>query len=460
MFLLFVIFCSPLTFFNKTYKLHLKYTKFEDTTLRGHAMPKVNFRYLHSKAFFVSLLFVAVLISSCFSPIFDSGVSPFASGASDKVVSTETELRNAINNSAGSTIIILNKDITLTETTLTIPAGKDITLTSNKASGYYKLIGVVNRHTITVDSGGALTLDGIMVTHKTGEIGGGVTTSKGSTLIMLNGEITGNMGGYYYNPDDHAHMNEIIADGCGVANSGTFKMLGGRISNNIRFLHGDGGGVVNFGTVILSGGEITGNTASWGGGVANSWPSVFEMTGGKISNNKATASVASGGGGGVSIGGSYTEKCVFVMSGGEITGNTAPDGKGGGVHNHGGKFTMTGGKISGNTAYTGGGVYGYAHIFEWIGGEISGNTFTGLYGEGDNVYPENSTGPSGGDSESSNGSNGSSDGNNSGSGSTGGGFSLREVLIICIGVVGVTLAVVMAILLFIFKARWSVETKM
>jgi len=412
--------------------------------MRMNVKSKVNFRGFFSKGFFVSLLLVVLLFSSYVVSVF-GGVSPFVSGASDKVVSTETELRNAINNSAKSTIIALNKDITLTEITLTIPAGKEITLTSNKASGFFKLIGVVNRHTITVDSGGVLTLDGIIVTHKTGEIGGGVTTSKDSTLIMLNGEITGNIGGYYFNPDDHAHMNEIFANGCGVDNRGTFKLLGGRISNNIN-----GGGVVNWGTFILSGGEITGNTASSGGGVYNSWPSVFEMMGGKISNNNATATHMSGGGGGVSIGGSYAEKCVFVMSGGEITGNTAPAGDGGGVHNHGGKFTMAGGKISGNTAYTGGGVYGYAHIFEWIGGEISGNTFTGLYGEGANVYPENSTGPSGGDGETSNGNNGSSGGGSGGT-SNGDSFSLKEVVIICIGIVGITLAVVMAVLLFYFK---------
>lgn len=35
-FLFFVIFCSQLAFCNKTYKLHLKYAKFEDTPLRGY----------------------------------------------------------------------------------------------------------------------------------------------------------------------------------------------------------------------------------------------------------------------------------------------------------------------------------------------------------------------------------------------------------------------------------------
>jgi len=101
--------------------------------MRMNVKSKVNFRGFFSKGFFVSLLLVVLLFSSYVVSVF-GGVSPFVSGASDKVVSTETELRNAINNSAKSTIIALNKDITLTEITLTIPAGKEITLISTAAS--------------------------------------------------------------------------------------------------------------------------------------------------------------------------------------------------------------------------------------------------------------------------------------------------------------------------------------
>jgi hypothetical protein len=48
-------------------------------------------------AFFVSLLFVVVLFFSCFVSVFSGGVFPFVLGASDRVVSTERELRNAVN---------------------------------------------------------------------------------------------------------------------------------------------------------------------------------------------------------------------------------------------------------------------------------------------------------------------------------------------------------------------------
>ena len=85
------------------------------------------------------------------------------------------ELRNAVNNAVGPTVIALDNDITLTEQ-LVIPANKDITLTSNKESELYKLIGTSydeygvivggsSVSTITVDSNGALKLDGISVTH-------------------------------------------------------------------------------------------------------------------------------------------------------------------------------------------------------------------------------------------------------------------------------------------------------
>jgi hypothetical protein len=97
---------------------------------------------------FVSLLFLLILFSSCIVFVFNDG-SSFVFGASGKVmVSNEIELTNAIDNapSGVSVVIALNKDV-LTWT-LVIPAGKDITLTSSKATGFYKLIGATDQATI------------------------------------------------------------------------------------------------------------------------------------------------------------------------------------------------------------------------------------------------------------------------------------------------------------------------
>jgi hypothetical protein len=360
-----------------------------------------------SSLLFVCLLFLIMLVSSCFVSVFSSsnGFSPFVLGASNKVVSNETELRNAINNAAGSTIITLNKDITLTETTLTIPAGKEITLTSNKATGYYKLISADGKSTITVEGSGALRLDGIIVTHtkNAGKAGGGVYVEANGQIILYSGEISDN----------------TVVGGGSLYDRGAV-----------------GGGVFNLG--------------------------VFEMSGGKISKNSATGLNDEGSGGGVA------NRGTFIMSGGEISNNNANVG-GGGVHNVG-VFTMSGGKIINNYAgYWGGGVSTFG-TFERLGGVISDNT---AVVNGDNVHPNDSgnsegssNGSGSGDGGGSSNGNGGSGGNSNGSGSggdnglpnssgssIGDGFSLREVIIICIGVIGITIGVVMTVLFFTSKKK-------
>jgi hypothetical protein len=75
----------------------------------------------------------------------------------------------------------------------------------------------------------------------------------------------------------------------------------------------------------------------------------------------------------------YIANGMFMMSGGEISRNTALTG--GGVQVYSGTFTMSDGTISGNMATygdgvstSGGGVYIAIGTFEMSGGEISGNT--------------------------------------------------------------------------------------
>jgi pectate lyase len=58
-------------------------------------------------------------------------------------VKNEAELKNAVTNAPNgiSTTIVIDNDIFLTES-LKIIGNKNITLTSNRASGFYKLLGV------------------------------------------------------------------------------------------------------------------------------------------------------------------------------------------------------------------------------------------------------------------------------------------------------------------------------
>jgi hypothetical protein len=400
----------------------------ENVSMSVNVGSKFNLRRFYGRRglLFVVLLFAIVLVFSCFTSTFN-GVSLFASGVPDKIVSNETELRDAIINAPTkkSFTIALNNDITLTETTLIIPANKDIILTSNKATGYYKLICtvyderprdpldryIVSTSTITVNSEGILELDGIDVTHADKSIGSAVTVNENGQFIMHSGLISNNSGrGVYNNGVFLMHDGKISGNTGGVSNIGVFRLFGGEISDNIA---GVGGGVNNEegGIFEMFGGEISGNTAVAGGGIYNRGGAtmighnfiagtkeifeyksgsftlssgiiscntaqqgggvdnqgVFIMNGGLISDNTATVN-----GGGVNNG-DLPVISDFEMFGGEISGNTAV--KGGGVYNYfNSKASLTGnGVISGNTAELGGGVC-IDHDFNMRGGEISGNT--------------------------------------------------------------------------------------
>jgi len=139
---------------------------------------------------------------------------------------------------------------------------------------------------------------------------------------------------------------------------------------------------ISGGTLELRNGTITGNNGGSGVSVSNNSSSSFIMSGGTISGNTAPK------GGGV-----YLTGGSFTMSGGNISGNTAIDdsktGYGGGVYLTGGSFTMSGGNISGNTCGSvpldtsgsiglGGGVCVYsAGNFTMTGGTISNNSASG-----------------------------------------------------------------------------------
>lgn len=377
-----------------------------------------------SVKFLVPLLVVLIaasLFGVSFAPV--AGQTT-ADRTPDRIVSNEIELRNAIDNAKGPTVIALDNDITLTEQ-LVIPANKDITLTSNKEAELYKLIGTsYNEYgvivggssvsTITVDSYGALKLDGISVTHTDTRLGYVITVNENGKLILYNGLISSNIGGVYnigtFLMQGGEIANNSALDGGGVRNIGIFRMLGGEISGNSGAIGGGiynwGGAVVSYdqygGSFTLSGGLISGNNAWRGGGVGNH--GVFVMSGGEISNNNATVN-----GGGVTNG-QLIARANFEMSGGKILGNTAE--KGGGVYNFfnstvslsgtavisnnnastfgggictDGTFTLFKGMISDNSAYIGGGVYVGNGDTTLIGGKVSGNTAE----EGRNVYNEN-----------------------------------------------------------------------
>lgn len=248
------------------------------------------------------ILAVVVLVSVLF--VYRSLVADNSDDGLIRVKSA-SELRDAINNApVGVHVdIAFTADISLGPE-LTIPAGADVTLTSDSKTGFFSLVGWDGQSVIHVTNGAKLTLDGIIVTHEAGATGSGIAV--GGILVMVDGKITGNsypegLGGVY------------------VYTGGVFELVGGVISDNLAER---GAGVyVDSGTFKMSGGEISANTAigpGWnnGGGGVGMWKGYFEMTGGVITNNTAQRY-----GGGV-----YNMYGTIDRLGGEIYGNTAGEG--------------------------------------------------------------------------------------------------------------------------------------
>ena len=343
---------------------------------------------------------------------------------------TETTLQKAINDveENGSATITPDKSF-FVDDTVTIPAGKTITLTDNGTglsvltkSGFNKPLFVVEEDAKLILSGaftypcfrmtsgvfaqvkGDLILEsGTISRLSSAQTETGVIDVKGGSFKMEGGTISDitasdrNFGAVY------------------IHNKGTFSMEGGTISKFKSTNQYAGPVVVNGGSMTMSGGTINGNTATEfnsAGGVLVNTDSTFTMTGGTISNNSAkrgggvlvrengqfimskgtisgnTARVESdsiaqpnAGGGGVFVEGNAS----FEMENGTITGNTT-NGMGGGVATAllnendkttgGGQFHMKGGTISNNKASCGGGVYSWSEKDRVVleGGNIVDNT--------------------------------------------------------------------------------------
>ena len=319
-------------------------------------------------------------------------------------ISDEKDLQGIINEATEESVIIsLDENTRLTDT-VTIPANKTVTITTENDSNVILLAKAkkdnFNGPIFKVEEGGTLILDG-NVSYQGQWVESGTFAEVNGTLTLKNGEIL--------KFTSQAHKNGIVEVN-GETNA-TFNMEGGTI-RDCSFLEGKSqysGTVLLNGqnaTMIMTGGTITENESA----DINSTPGVlvyngasFTMENGTISNNTGFR------GAGVFVADFNNQpydsdtSSKFVMSDGEITGNvakdacgseaTAPNPGGGGVFiqdnaeflmtggtisknksysmgggvatsnkdmNGGGKFTLNGGTISENSAVFGGGVYSYS----------------------------------------------------------------------------------------------------
>ncbi|WP_010263652.1 DUF5018 domain-containing protein [Treponema primitia] len=187
---------------------------------------------------------------------------------------------------------------------------------------------------------------------------------------------------------NHADPGYIWASAALITvDGGTLNMYDGvTLRNNWNTNYSNRGGgvyVKSSGVFNLYGGKISENNAAnttfGGGGVYIGAGSTFNMSGGTIADNFASSDTTStdlnnyGNGGQVYLAGGS-----FTMSAGTIGGSSLSSpgynaNRGGGVYAVGGSFSMTGGTIRSNRADHGGGVYVEGITFNMSGGTIGGN---------------------------------------------------------------------------------------
>ncbi len=227
--------------------------------------------------------------------------------------------------------------------------------------------------------GGDFTMTGGVISDNGAKYVGGVYLQNINKFVMSGGRISGNtskdgsVSGLSVKAADGLISDGLISDNLGgVALSGNFSMTGGTISDN----NGQNpfvGGLSVGGTLTLSGTASITNNSSEFGGVYISGNGSLTMNGGVISGNTSATL-----GGGVYVG----TGASFTMTDGVISNNTAKFG--GGVYQYTqATITLTGGRIINNTASVeGGGVFvcgtattsDKAPAFTMTGGEVSGNT--------------------------------------------------------------------------------------
>jgi len=320
------------------------------------------------------------------------------------------------------TVITLKKHVKL-GSTLTIPAGKMIKITSDEP---YTILATKNSDVsvlVNVAEGASLELSG-NVSLRGRYNKGAIISSRGAVVlsgeaVVYDGTASNVNTGVVDVSGDKASLTmtggvieqcELKDAYCGVvhAKDGAHVVMKGGVirKNHVAFsTDGDGNYLSSTGVMLMgnarldmSGGSIEDNVGYQGGAVvmyseARNQRASFEMTGGQLVRNRGYKLGNRTPSGAVHVEGN----AEFTLKGGKIEDNIAySDGKGGGVCvvdrglQQGGRdrtaFTMKGGSVSGNSASAGGGVYTYSDDVILSAGEIKDNTARnmggGVYSEG------------------------------------------------------------------------------
>lgn len=320
------------------------------------------------------------------------------------------------------TVITLKKHVKL-GSTLTIPAGKMIKITSDephtilatKNGGVSVLVNVAERASLELsgkaslrgryNKGAIISSRGAVVLSDEAVVYDGTTSSDNAGAVDVSGDkasltMTGGV-------IEQCELKDAYCGAVHAKDGAHVVMKGGVIrKNHVSFsADGDGNYLSSTGIMLMgdahlemSNGSIEDNAGYQGGAVvmyseARNQRASFEMTGGQLVRNRGYKLGNRTPSGAVHVEGN----AEFTLKGGKIEDNIAySDGKGGGVCvvdrglQQGGRdhtaFTMKGGSVSGNSASAGGGIYTYSDDVKLSAGEIKDNTARnmggGVYSEG------------------------------------------------------------------------------
>lgn len=363
-------------------------------------------------------------------------------GVGDTVSDDSTKTLQELVNEAPrgeETVITLKKHVKL-GSTLTIPAGKMIKITSDepytilaKKSGFSVLVNVAEGASLELsgkvelrgryNTGSIINSAGALALSDSATVFDGTVSSTASGAVKLSGpaaSLTMNGGVIEKCTVDEVYCGTVFA-----TNGAHVALQGGSIrGNRVASADGDGNYLSSAGIMLLgnahlemTSGSIADNNGYQGSAVMMYAPdsaqdarATFLMAGGEIKDNASSKLGKRTPSGAVHVEGN----AAFTMTGGAISGNgAAGDGKGGGVcvvdpgvqgigEPMNTAFTMkaadeasarsaaTAGTISGNTASAGGGIYSYSDSVVLSAGTIEGNTAWnmggGIYSEGNNDH--------------------------------------------------------------------------
>jgi hypothetical protein len=195
------------------------------------------------------------------------------------------------------------------ESGVTLTLGANVLLQGRSQSNTASLITVNSNGTLVMNDGAKIRGN---FSTSSSVYGGGVTVDMGGAFTMNGGEINGG--------NSAARGGGVYVDG------GAFTMHDGEISGNTSTSSGNGGGVyINGGTFTMNGGDIYYNATDKGGGVIIREDGTFTMNGGVIYSNAASS------GGGVLVGtsGTFTKQMGAIIDGSDASDtlkNIATDG--------------------------------------------------------------------------------------------------------------------------------------